>query len=178
MAEMPGASSHLLEVSCLSFKSPVTIALGSILHPYFSQDADSYDAKLNPKSQRLHPEVYSCLCKSHRVKDDTSLDRVPASSCLGSFPSRMISQLPLRRREDRRIAGVGCSGSADLTSTHMHSTRTWSPGPKCRGYWAMCSSCVSTMKKMKWDSVNAYYGFSSIHICFNIKMLFSPSIFK
>ena len=44
MAEMPGASSYLLEASCLSFKNPVTIALGSILYPYFSQDADSYDA--------------------------------------------------------------------------------------------------------------------------------------
>lgn len=44
MAEMPGVSSYLLEASCRTFKSPVTIALGSILYPYVSQDADSYDA--------------------------------------------------------------------------------------------------------------------------------------
>ena len=44
MAQTPAASSHLLEDSCLSFKSPVNIALGSILCPYFS-----HDAELNPQ---------------------------------------------------------------------------------------------------------------------------------
>lgn len=51
---------------------------------------------------------------------------------------------------------MGCSGSTDLTSTHMHSTRTWSPGPNLSaGDTGQRVLPVSMLQKMKWDSVDA-----------------------